>query len=103
MIEVYTLRPTGDIDIETVEDLRSSWLRLIDALKPRRLVIDLGQVAFVDSIALALFVVASKHQRKHQGVLTLVNVPAAARQLLAITEIDHFVDVREPDGSPVIE
>ena len=90
--DTYVLTPTGALDVMTVAGLHRQWLHVIDTLRPHHLVIDLSQVTFVDGIALALFVVTATRQRRHQGVLTLVNVPTEIRLLIARTHLDALLD-----------
>lgn len=89
-VVVATVR--GEIDVGNAPRL---WDALDEAIGPAtsRLVIDLGETAFVDSAALSVFVRAFKRLR-HQGAGLVLRSPRAnARKVLNITGLDRVFTI----------
>jgi anti-anti-sigma factor len=81
--------------MEGVERLRAEWRDLVAERQPARLVIDLAEVTFIDSMGLSLIVSAYHWQAAHGGVVRVANAGPMARRVLAITGIDSIVEVAE--------
>ena len=79
----------GEIDIETAPQLREAVTQVTDA-GADRLVFDLSDVAFVDSIGLGVFVLARKKMLLRQGTVDIV---APTRRVVAIFRIAGLDDV----------
>jgi anti-sigma B factor antagonist len=73
----------GDIDIDTAAQLREVVTQLTDD-GAHHLVFDLTAVTFVDSVGLAVFVLARKKLQLRQGHLDIV---APTRRVLAIFKL----------------
>jgi anti-sigma B factor antagonist len=73
----------GEIDIETAPQLREVVTEVTDA-GADRLVFDLSDVGFVDSIGLGVFVLARKKMQLRQGT---VDIGASTRRVVAIFRI----------------
>ena len=56
-----------------------------------RLLVDVAQLAYIDSMALRSFVVAAKVVRNRGGWLTLIQPRDAVRRMLAITGADTYM------------
>ncbi len=82
----------GDLDMATAPQLREGLQRLIDA-GDRQLVVDLADVAFMDSSALGALVVIFKALREVGGRLSLAAVQPTVHGVLRITSVDRVVDV----------
>ncbi len=94
-----TLRPSGDVDIAAVDDLREQWFAVASE-QPDCIVIDLSEVSFVDSTGLGVFVGLLKRQREHGGSVVLRGADARAARLLRITGLDEvFPDAQAPAES----
>jgi anti-sigma B factor antagonist len=75
------LRPSGELDLATVEPLRRELQELL-AAEPEELVIDLTAVTFLDSSGIAVLSSALKSQRARDADMALVNPqPIVARAL----------------------
>jgi anti-anti-sigma factor len=48
------LRPTGDLDVTTVDRVLDGWLRHVDGERPARVTVDLAGVSFMDGAALGM-------------------------------------------------
>src|SRR3954454_22161572 len=93
MAEEYTLHPRGDIDVATVEAQRGQWLAEVDARRPRRLVIDMTDVTFLDSTGLGAIVALQRRQRTHGGVVAIANAAPSVQQVLQLTGMHLTMEV----------
>lgn len=73
----------GEIDIDTAHQLREVVTTVTDGAVDR-LVFDLSQVTFVDSVGLGVFVLARKKMLLRQGTIGIV---APTRRVVAIFRI----------------
>ena len=83
------VKPAGNrIDIEVAGELRNTLLKLIDE-GSRKLVVDLGEVSFIDSSGLGALVSALKRLRasEREGDIRLANVQAPVVGLLEIIRL----------------
>jgi anti-sigma B factor antagonist len=88
-------RLTGSVTVVNAPDLRIGLLDLIKKHKPKVLAINLGEVDFVDSSALGVFVEARRQMMTHQGSVAFTNVNKEVRGLMRIMNLDTvftFVD-----------
>jgi anti-sigma B factor antagonist len=78
---------SGDVDADTAPALG---LRINDVIAPAwpDVVLDLDQLAFLDSSGLGLLIQLSKRMSDKRAHLSLRNVPAPVRRLLEVTRID---------------
>jgi anti-sigma B factor antagonist len=63
----------------------------------KKILLDLGGVAYVDSAGLSELVHAYATARNRGGSLKLLNVPARLRQLLAVTKLLTLFDAYESE------
>jgi anti-sigma B factor antagonist len=91
--QIRVVRCVGEIDMATAPGLRERISRLqIDG--PPRLVVDLSDVTFIDSLGLGALIGAHKRARVLRG--SFVMVPSdAARRVLAATALDRVFDLRD--------
>jgi anti-sigma B factor antagonist len=89
----YTLRPQGDIDVATVEAQRGQWLATVDERQPRRLVIDMSDVTFLDSTGLGAIVALQRRQRAHGGVVAIANAAPSVARVLHLTGMHLTMEV----------
>jgi anti-anti-sigma factor len=82
----------GELDMETCPLL---WERMADAipLAEKRLVVDLGDTAFIDSTGLAVFVRAFKRLQHGGSELVLRSPNRSARKILHITGLDRVMRI----------
>ena len=66
----------------------------IDAALPRRLVMDLSGVTFMDSSGIALILRAQQRMQLLDGSLLVCNVPDQARRVLDAAGISRLVTIR---------
>ena len=95
----YVVHPEGELDISTVPALCEEWLSAIDEREPDSFVIDLAEVTFLDSSALAAIVAVRKRQRQHGGDLVVINVAPRLVKIFHITGLDVVLTVNPQPGA----
>jgi anti-anti-sigma factor len=84
----------GELDLGTVQSMN----RAVDAVlsrRPRALALDLSDVPFMDSSALAALVGASRKLEQQGAYLAVLRPRAMPRRLLRRTSVDRIVLVAE--------
>jgi anti-sigma B factor antagonist len=94
------LAPSGELDLAAVPELRS---RLLPAARPgATVVLDLQDVTFMDSSALAVVVTADRLLRTSGGRLQLTHVAAPVLRVLRICGLaDRLTGRPAPSVAPV--
>lgn len=82
----------GEVDVFSAPGLDSELDALIAAGSPR-LVVDLSEVAFLDSTGLGVLVKALKHAREADGWLHLVVTSDRIRKIFDITGLDASIPI----------
>src|SRR5579863_3617334 len=77
----------GEIDLHNSPELRTEILNLLRRQKPRRLILDLTLVPYMDSSALAVFVESLKEVLKTGGKVLLTGLQPRVRGLLEIARL----------------
>ncbi len=88
---VVTVR--GELDTYTAPRLRDDFKDLIDDQGNLTVVVDLGEMTFVDSSGLAVLVEALKRMRCHGGNLTLANPNRNTAKVLEISGLDRVFTI----------
>lgn len=83
----------GEIDLHSSPDLRGHLMRLLDATKPRKLILNLGDVPYMDSSAIAVLVEALQRIRKTGGTVYLTNLQPRVKGLLEIARLETIFTV----------
>ena len=96
---VVVLAPAGELDLATAPRLREL---LDEAHRPRAtVVLDLSDVGFLDSSALAVVLGAERRLRATGGTLRLVHVPEAVLRVLRICGLAEQLVPERPRLTPV--
>jgi len=74
------------------ETFRSKIRELVDA-GTRRLILDLGEVTYIDSVGLSTLIAGWTSMRKQGGDLKLVRLPQGVHQLLQITRLATVFEI----------
>ena len=90
--EPVVLRPPQVLDLTACSALSASLLEAYEGRRP--VVVDLGEVAFVDSSALAVLVGASRRGRAADCSVTVINPTALVDAVLRMTGLGRLLDVR---------
>ena len=90
--EVSVVSARGEVDVFSAPGLDTELDALIAAGNPR-LVVDLSEVAFLDSTGLGVLVKALKHAREAGGWLHLVITSDRIRKIFEITGLDASIPI----------
>lgn len=82
----------GELDISTSEGLRKELLQLIED-GCRTLVLDMSEVALIDSTGLGVLVGVLKRVLQHGGELLLRSPRRSARKVFGITGLDRVFTI----------
>lgn len=86
------LRLCGDLDVTSAPRLRAELGPVLSTPGPLRLVLDLTEVPFCDSVGLGVLVSTLNHARRTGGRLILVLQEGMISHLLTITNLDHHFE-----------
>ena len=87
------VRASGELDVNTAPELREQLARLYGQ-GTSHIVVDLSNVAFVDSTALSVLVSALKRLRQADGDLELAAPNASVRRVFEITGLTRLFTIR---------
>jgi anti-anti-sigma factor len=90
--DTTTLRLAGDVDLNTSPELRGA-LRQVIARRPRRIVVNLGGVGYMDSSGLATLVEALKRTAEYGGKLHLLGLGPRVRAVFEISQLDRVFSI----------
>lgn len=85
--DALVLSVRGEIDLHNSPELRTELMELLNRARPRRLVLNLSRVPYMDSSALAVFVEALKRLLKSSGKVYLVGLQPRVKGLLEIARL----------------
>ncbi|PZG14558.1 STAS domain-containing protein [Nonomuraea aridisoli] len=81
----------GDLDVAGAPRLRAELEQVLTAADPLKVVLDLSEVPFCDSVGLGVLVATLNQVQRQRGRMILVLAPGMIRHLLTITNLDrHF-------------
>ena len=88
----------GRINIDTSNDMRRT---IAEALRrmPPAVMLDLSGVSYIDTSGLATLLEASRIARQQGTRLVLHGVHGQPRELLHFSQIDHLLDIAEPESN----
>lgn len=78
----------GEIDLHNSPEVRTALLDLVATNQPQKLILNVGQVPYMDSSAIAVLVETLQKMRKHGGKIYLTNAQARVKGLLEIARLD---------------
>ncbi|MEN3369570.1 MAG: anti-sigma factor antagonist [Verrucomicrobiota bacterium] len=81
--------PEGAIDLHVSPELRASLRAIIDE-KPKRLVIDLSQVPYVDSSGIAVLIGAMQSLELEGGIFLLAGAQQTVMTILESAKLDKY-------------
>ena len=82
--------PAGAIDLHVSPELRSSLRTIIDEEKPKRLVVDLSQVPYIDSSGIAVLIGAMQSLEHEGGVFLLAGAQEGVRMIFESAKLDQY-------------
>jgi len=83
----------GEIDLQNSPELRTELLDLVTKHSPQRLVLNLAQVPYMDSSAIAVLVEALQRLRRTGGKIFLTDLQPRVKGLLEIARLDSIFSV----------
>jgi anti-sigma B factor antagonist len=96
--------PTGAIDLHVSPELRASLRTIIDEEKPKRLVVDLSKVPYIDSSGIAVLIGAMQSLEHEGGVFLLAGPQEGVRMIFESAKLDQyfrlFPDVESAAAAP---
>ncbi|MEM7113418.1 MAG: STAS domain-containing protein [Chloroflexota bacterium] len=90
--DVSVLALTGRFDAYTANKAKD-WLEQATDGQPAHIVVNLEDVTFVDSTALATLVQGMKHSRQKNGDLRLCNLQQKVRIIFELTRLDRAFEI----------
>ena len=88
------LEISGELDHHGVRNALREVEQAIDAALPKKLVMDLSGVTFMDSSGIALILRTQQKMQLLDGSMLVCNVPAQARRVLDAAGISRLVTIR---------
>ncbi len=96
--EVLVASVRGEIDLHNSPDLRDVLLGALNRYRLKKLVLNLSQVPYMDSSAIAVMVETLQKLRKAGGKIYLTNLQPRVKGLLEIARLDTiFVVVKDEE------
>lgn len=82
--------PEGAIDLHVSPELRASLRTIIDDEKPKRLVVDLSRVPYIDSSGIAVLIGAMQSLEHEGGTFLLAGAQEGVRMILESARLDQY-------------
>jgi anti-sigma B factor antagonist len=90
--DAVILKPVGDVDLNSSPALRAELMQAQEE-KPKRLIVDLSEVHYMDSSGVATLVEAMKGQRQRSGTLVLCCMQERVRSIFEIARLDIVFNI----------
>lgn len=78
-------------------DIFQQLILSLSSAKPKRLIIDLSSLGFVDSVAIGMFLILQDDTVSNGGLLTLYNPSGQVKQVFNLTRMRDFLTIRLKD------
>jgi len=82
--------PTGAIDLHVSPELRATLRTIIDEEKPKRLVVDLSQVPYIDSSGIAVLIGAMQSLEHEGGIFMISGPQEGVRMIFESAKLDQY-------------
>jgi len=96
--------PIGAIDLHVSPELRASLRAIIDGEKPKRLIVDLSQVPYIDSSGIAVLIGALQSLELEGGVFMIAGAREGVRMIFESAKLDQyfrlFPDIEAATAAP---
>lgn len=89
---VTVVRPMGDVDMSRSPELRTA-LRSAQESSPRKLVVDLDEVGYMDSSGLATLVEAMRKAKSASTSMVLCSMNDKVRAIFEIARLNQFFTI----------
>lgn len=91
----------GEIDLHNSPDLRGHLMRLIEQTKPKKLILNLRDVPYMDSSAIAVLVESLQKLRKDKGGVYLTDLQPRVKGLLEIARLETIFNIRADESDAI--
>jgi len=88
-----TITITGELDHHAARGLMEAIDRCMEQNLPRKTVLDLGGLTFMDSSGIAVVLRAKRRMEALQGNLVVVNIPRQAARVLETAGLGRYVNL----------
>ena len=88
----------GEIDLHNSPELRSAMLKLVETSAPRRVILNLQHVPYMDSSAIAVLVETLQKLRRTGGKLFLTDLQPRVKGLLEIARLDAIFVIAKDEA-----
>jgi anti-sigma B factor antagonist len=85
----------GELDVASAPDLREQLLVILDREAPKKLILDLSKLEFMDSSGTAVLVNTDRRARLMGCTLSLVAPQQSVLRVLQICALDHYFVIFE--------
>lgn len=92
MAEGTVVQLAGDVDMHRAPALHAALVELAGA-QPKRLVLDLTEVSYIDSSGVGTLVEVYRRVNAYKGTMALVGLNARVRGVFEITRLDKFFTI----------
>jgi anti-sigma B factor antagonist len=89
---ITVVAPRGDLDMAAADQMKRTLTKLLDD-GSRKLLVDLGQVGYVDSSGMGALVASLKHARTVGGDLRLCALQDDVRAIFEMTRLNRAVTI----------
>ena len=93
----------GEIDLHNSPDLRTELLDLLQKQNPKRLILNLVQVPYMDSSAIAVLVEALQRVRKGGGRVLLTDPQPRVKSLLEIARLGSIFSICKDEAEALMK
>jgi anti-sigma B factor antagonist len=92
MPEPVVFAPSGEIDLHSTDSVRDQLEPYLAVAQPR-LLVDMSEVIYVDSSALALLIESMQRAQAAGGSFALCGLRETIRHVFAIARLDHIFQI----------
>ena len=92
----------GDIDLASSSDFQRDLLALL-AERPKRIIVDLSAVGYMDSSGVASLVKLLSRGRRYGTSLALAGLTQRVRSIFEITRLSDIFDIRQTAEAALVE
>lgn len=98
--QVVVMTPSGRLDITTAWQFRLKLQECISTVSPH-IIVNLGQVSFIDSSGLTSLVAGMRDADKRRGSFRLCNVHPEAKLVFEVTMMDSVFEIFDTEAEAI--
>ena len=91
--EIIVVTPVGEVDLASSPALRTRLSQIISE-SPKKLILDLSRVPYMDSSGVATLVEALQQSRRQSIVLLLASLQERVKSVFEIARLDTVFDIK---------